>query len=65
VIRAVSSSFEVFPDQITGHPVQRDISRFFALAGHLQMRHPTPLMLEILHPELAQFLAPLRKNSVL
>jgi hypothetical protein len=49
---------QVIADQVVGNPMERDVARFLALSRHLQMCDTAPLVLEILHPELAKLFPP-------
>ena len=60
LILAVPGGVEVIVDQRVGAGVQRQIPRFFALAGDLQVRHAPPRVSEVLDLQLAQLLAPQR-----
>jgi hypothetical protein len=57
VVGAVPRDLEIILDQIHSDAVKEDVARLFALAGHLQVRLPSPLMLKIPHSELAQLLS--------
>ena len=63
VIEAVPGGVEVVVDQSMRARIQRQIARLAAFAGDFQMRHAFARVPEILHPQLAQFLAPQRMEQ--
>jgi hypothetical protein len=56
----VPGRFEIFVNQRIGAGMQRQVARFVALAGDLEMRHAAPCVLEILDLQLAELVAPKR-----
>lgn len=57
-LRSMPRLLQVLVNQPTSGRMQRHVTGLAALAGHLEVRHAAPLVLEVLHPQLAQLLAP-------
>jgi len=59
-LAAVSGQLQVIMNEAAGGRMQRHIAGLAAFAGHFQVRHAAPFLLEVFDFQLAQFLAPQR-----
>lgn len=60
VVEAVAGRVEIVADEAVRPWMQRQITGLAAFAGHVQMRNAFAGVAEVLHLQLAQFLAPQR-----